>query len=102
MCDLSGTHTGASMAGSISDSDPFETSQSYQRLIRYGGTARGSKLAIFDFNDGQTTNKIKTPHDIYDLYFKRAHNSAKATISSNSWVCQIVLLLLLIMQLNRI
>ena len=77
-----GTHTAASAAGSI-DPSLLAHSSELQRLARYAGTASDARLAIFDFNDGLTRTKIKTPRDIYNGYLKRAHDEARATISTN-------------------
>ena len=78
-----GSHTAGSIAGKalLSPSDP---SSLLTRLAEYNGVAPDAKLVIFDFNDGKTRTKIKTPRNITAGFFLPSH-AAGARISSNSW-----------------
>ena len=53
-------------------------------LHQYGGMAPGAKLAIFDFNDGRTHTKIRTPKDLTSGFFAPSYDLG-ARVSSNSW-----------------
>ena len=82
-----GTHTACSIAGSVeidNRTDGFGQDHDLHDMARYNGIAPHARLAVFDFNDGQTQGKIKPPKDIYGQYFRRAYHEAGARISSNS------------------
>jgi subtilisin family serine protease len=79
-----GTHTAASIAGSILPELITNETSLYKPLSLYNGVAPAAKLVIFDFNDGKTKTKIKTPKDIYSKYYQIAYD-AGARISSNAW-----------------
>ena len=78
-----GTHTAGSIAGKalLTASD---ASLRLTPLADYNGVAPDAKLVVFDFNDGKTRTKIKTPHNITAGFFLPSH-AAGARISSNSW-----------------
>ena len=82
-----GTHTAGSIAGKALLTPPNTTaspSSLASTLSQYNGLAPDAKLVIFDFNDGRTRTKIKTPHNITAGFFEPSH-AAGARISSNSW-----------------
>lgn len=78
-----GTHTAGSIAGKALLT-PSSSSLVHSPLADYNGVAPDAKLVIFDFNDGRTRTKIKTPHNITAGFFLPSH-AAGARISSNSW-----------------
>jgi hypothetical protein len=77
--DGHGTHTAATIAGSV-----VANATHYHTLAQYGGVAPGARLAVFDFNDGRTFGKIRPPRDIAQRYYAAAA-ALGAAISSNSW-----------------
>ena len=46
--------------------------------------APSAKLAVWDFNDGRTRTKIRTPRDLTRGFFQPSYDVG-ARISSNSW-----------------
>ena len=78
-----GTHTAGSIAGKAIHT-PNTSTTTLTTLTDYNGVAPDAKLAIFDFNDGRTRTKIKTPRNITAGFFLPSH-AAGARVSSNSW-----------------
>ena len=78
-----GTHTAGSIAGKAVHL-PSNPPSSLASLSDYSGVAPDAKLVVFDFNDGKTRTKIKTPHSITAGFFLPSY-AAGARLSSNSW-----------------
>jgi len=78
--DGHGTHT----AGSIAAEVMSESREVMGKLEKHNGMAYRARLAVFDFQNPESSD-LFMPDDIYNDYFKKAYDRSHARISSNSW-----------------